>query len=149
MLISHGRTFLDDPQAQAELADLYVRCLEVMSKRAAVCIDQALQQPPILTAAVASVLQRTPPTLEWEQLQDSCFGTGSFQAVSADGCLYSINTLDGTVLLDGRPPSRLPKAILGHRMYKRVFGAYNFEVRLGFKLFLLYSACCAVHDALS
>ncbi len=99
-----------------------------MCKRGAACIDHALQHPHILTAAVASVLQRTPPSLEWEQLQNSSFDTGSFQAVSTDGHLYSFNTLDGTVLLDGRPPSRLPKAILSHRMYKRVFGSCNFEV---------------------
>jgi len=147
VLISHGRIFLDGPKELTE-QPLYVRCLEVMGNRAAGFIDQALRHPHILTAAVTSVLQRTPPTLEWKQLQDSCFGTGSFQAVSADGHLYSFNTLDGTVLLDGSPPSRLPKAILNHRMYKRVFGACNFEASWRGRGGLWYFTCCAQHGAL-
>ncbi len=73
----------------------------------------------VLTAAVASVLQRTPEQLLWGRLarQDRA-ALASFQAEGQDGRLYSINVLDGTVLLDGLPPNRLPKEIVSHRMFK-------------------------------
>ena len=48
--------------------------------------------------------------------------------MGSDGHLYSINLLDGTVLLDGSPPSRLPKDILSHLLYKCVFGSLNFKI---------------------
>lgn len=54
--------------------------------------------------------------------------TTSFEAVGDDGSLYSINILDGTVLLDGLPPSCLPNEVLEHPLYKRTFGSVNFEV---------------------
>eukprot|EP00983_Pelagomonas_calceolata_P038329 1136766-Pelagomonas_calceolata.AAC.2 len=128
VLIRHGHVFLDSPAAQERLSALHIRCHEVMCRRAASLSDHALHSPQILTAAVASVLQRTPLHLAWQQLSQSGSKAGSFEAVSEDGRLFSINTLDGTVLYDGCPPSRLPKAILNHRMYKRSFGDNNFEV---------------------
>lgn len=39
-----------------------------------------------------------------------------------------MNILDGTVLLDGAPPSRLPFDMLQHPLYLRTFGSSNFEV---------------------
>lgn len=77
---------------------------------------------------MSSVLQRTPLELDWECLSHYLGRwEGGFEAVS-DGHLYSINTLDGTVLFDGCPPSRLPKAVLKHSAYIRSFGDNNFEV---------------------
>ncbi|KAF5833854.1 hypothetical protein DUNSADRAFT_9691 [Dunaliella salina] len=128
VLIRHGHVFLDSPATRERLSSLHIRCHEVMCRRAAPLTSHALHSPQILTAAVASVLQRTPPHLEWQQLSESGSWTGSFEAVSKDGHLFSINTVDGTVLYDGCPPSRIPKAILNHRMYKRCFGDNNFEV---------------------
>mmetsp|Transcript_13081 Transcript_13081/g.38023 ORF Transcript_13081/g.38023 Transcript_13081/m.38023 type:complete len:815 (+) Transcript_13081:3697-6141(+) len=80
----------------------------------------------MLRDAVACVLgqERTPATLRWTRLGES----GSFEAVSNCQHLYSINTLDGEVLLDGFPPGRLPKDILNHPLYKRCFATQDFEV---------------------
>eukprot|EP00983_Pelagomonas_calceolata_P133678 1161985-Pelagomonas_calceolata.AAC.1 len=128
VLIRHGHVFLDSPAARGRLSALHIRCHDVMCRRAAPLTDHALLRPQILTAAVASVLQRAPLHLAWQQLSQSGSKAGSFEAVSEDGHLFSINTVDGTVLYDGCPPSRLPKAIFNHRMYKRSFGDSNFEV---------------------
>ncbi|GAB4822814.1 hypothetical protein N2152v2_009860 [Parachlorella kessleri] len=76
-------------------------------------------------------LQRAPIDLAWVQLAFPNSPSGSFRAEGSDGHLYSINCLDGTVLQDGSPPRRLPTEILGHRLYKRTFGTWGFEVSLG------------------
>lgn len=87
----------------------------------------------ILTDALRLVLQRAPARLSWGCLwwMTRSLHSASFQAVGADGHLYSINCLDGTVLLDGSPPGRLPAEILGHRLYHRSFGEWGFQVSLG------------------
>ncbi len=131
-LIKHGRLFIDDPQMHQQLAHLHARCHDVMAKRAQIITRKALAQGSILTAAVASVLQRAPKSLAWVQLPSASLADGcsvhAFEAVCAGGHLYNINVLDGTILLDGFPPSRLPRGILGHRLFKSVFGDCNFEV---------------------
>ena len=93
----------------------------------------------MLTQAAASVLAELEGAdLTWQQI--SCpHKQASFQAVTAEGRLVSINALDGTLLLDGHPPSRLPRAILGHPLYMRTFGSVNFEVRC------VYASSC-VHS---
>ncbi|CAN0484219.1 unnamed protein product, partial [Discosporangium mesarthrocarpum] len=53
---------------------------------------------------------------------------GCFDAVSADGHLYSINLLTGTVLFDGFPPSLLPSEVVEHPLYVRNFGGMNMEI---------------------
>ena len=51
------------------------------------------------------ILQRAPADLAWQALElkdasGSC-PVAAFEAVGSDGHLYSVNILDGTVLLDG------------------------------------------------
>jgi hypothetical protein len=75
----------------------------------------------VLTAAVKCILQRAPSGLSWRQLTENGLLCASFEAFdSASNHLYSINLLDGTVLLDGLPPSRLPKDITTHPLFKYV-----------------------------
>eukprot|EP00878_Enallax_costatus_P022742 GHUV01024146.1.p1 GENE.GHUV01024146.1~~GHUV01024146.1.p1 ORF type:complete len:469 (+),score=155.16 GHUV01024146.1:124-1407(+) len=86
-----------------------------------------------LTAAVAGVLQTVPSNLSWVRHVDgSSTELSSYEAVASDGSgrehLYSINVLDGTVLLDGFPPGRLPRDITSHPLYIRTFGSVDFEV---------------------
>lgn len=58
--------------------------------------------------------------------------TACYEAVRVDGdgtqCHYSINLMQGIVLLNGLPPSRLPQRILKHPLYIRSFGERTFEV---------------------
>ncbi|KAG1658900.1 hypothetical protein FOA52_012576 [Chlamydomonas sp. UWO 241] len=64
-----------------------------------------------------------PPSLIWSRLGKS----GSFEA-EGGGHLFSINVLDGAVLMDGYPPGRLHMGILDHLLHKRTFGDHDFEV---------------------
>ncbi len=57
----------------------------------------------------------------WEAVAEVPGGAGSD--------LYSVNLLDGTVLLNGAPPGRLPRTITAHPLFVRTFGPdTNFEV---------------------
>lgn len=123
--IKHGDVYQPDRETAAELADLRVCCHDVMARRLHEVISHLQDQPQLLTAAAASILEclqqqpggPAPPTLPWQLVHDSSSGTpmASFQAVGSDGHLYSINVLDGTLLFDGNPPGRLPNSVLQHR----------------------------------
>lgn len=146
VLMKHGDLFLADTALADELQELRVQCRGVMAKRlpavlavlqqtagsggsSAVAGSGCLPGSCLLTAAVTAVLQWTPPQLQWTQVTDAAGQRfACFQAEGADGHVYSINILDGTVLLDGALPCRLPNSILQHPLYKRCFGSSNFEV---------------------
>lgn len=130
MQLNHGHVFQEDPDLQAELTLRIVAAHGVMAARIPELMQAALAKPSILTEAARCVLQRTPATLAWRQLRNiqSGRGSASFEAEHA-GHLYSINILNGCILLDGSPPSRLPKDITDNHMYRRTFGDCNFEVR--------------------
>lgn len=88
----------------------------------------------MLTEAVRCVLQtQTPAHLVWRCMRDERGSAGCcYEAIADYGSSamhhFSLNLLTGVVLLDGWPPSRLPATILDLPLYKRVFGASNFEV---------------------
>jgi hypothetical protein len=133
VLVKHGDLFASTAAGSiaGELPALRVQCRQVMARRLPAVLAVLQEQPALLTAAVSGVLQRAPPKLQWQQLPGSSNSSSmmaSFQAVGSDGHLYSINILDGTVLLDGVPPGRLPNDVLQHPLYHRTFGSCNFEV---------------------
>ncbi|PNH12760.1 hypothetical protein TSOC_000242, partial [Tetrabaena socialis] len=135
VLLNHGRVFQEDVVLRAQLEALHVRAHNVMAARIGDVLSAVAQRPGILTGAVKRVqLDRTPDALPWAQLAEAAVGhqrrdLASFEAVGPDGSrLYSINLLDGTVLFDGWPPSRLPKDITQHRLFLRTFGCCTFEV---------------------
>jgi hypothetical protein len=135
LLIKHGDVYQPDRPTAAELSALRVRCHDVMARRLPEIVRVLVQQPQLLTAAAASILEclqqqpdgTPPPKLPWKQLSSAGSGSdsggmgsgvvplASFAAVGSDGHLYSINVLDGTLLFDGNPPGRLPNSILQHR----------------------------------
>ncbi|WIA28503.1 hypothetical protein OEZ86_011046 [Tetradesmus obliquus] len=138
VLVKHGDLFLAAAGSAAdEFPALRVQCRQVMARRLPAVLAALQQQPAggaaLLTAAVSGVLQRAPSDLQWHQVTGSSSSSSSssmasFQAVSRDRHLYSVNILDGTVLLDGVPPGRLPSDVLQHPLYRRTFGSCNFEV---------------------
>lgn len=84
-----------------------------------------------LTRVASAALEHLPQTLQWEQVGNSpCFHARD------QGCLYSINLLNGKVLQDGYPPRRVPASIMEHELYRRSFDDASFEVGyfLGHKL---------------
>jgi hypothetical protein len=135
LLIKHGDVYQLDRPTAAELSALRVRCHDVMARRLPAIVRVLVQQPQLLTAAAASILEclqqqpdgTPPPKLPWKRLSSTGSGSdsggmgsgvvplASFAAVGSDGHLYSINVLDGTLLFDGNPPGRLPNSILQHR----------------------------------
>eukprot|EP00798_Chlamydomonas_sp_ICE-L_P004010 gene4010-14090_t len=126
VLINHGCLFMEEQseESKRESTHLHVRCQNIMALAVDALMGAVKFNPGCLTSVVRLVLPRAPETLEWKQLRPSA----SFEAEGADGHLYSINILDGTILLDGFPPSRLPKDIVAHHMYRRAFGDINFEM---------------------
>jgi hypothetical protein len=137
--IKHGDLYTPDADLAAELGQLRVRCHAAVARQLP-HIQQVLDQPAarnrVLTAATASVITEAPGQLQWQQLAPTSatngLMTGSYEAigiVDSTEYLYSINVLDGTVLLDGLPLSRLPANILRHPLYQRCFGSSNFEVQ--------------------
>ncbi len=68
------------------------------------------------------VIDWAPEPLSWIWLDrkygdsPACY-VGSFRAV-ADDRLFSLNVLDGTVLVDGLPLGSLPAEITEHRLFK-------------------------------
>ncbi len=140
VLIHHGCVFQDDRGVQEQLRRVQVAAHAVVVRRAGEVAAAAGRRPELLTAAVRRVLQRTPEELAWKQLpapdslqhgmrQQQQLLSGGYEAVGSDGNLYSVNVLDGAVLINGRPPSRLPKEVTEHPLFVRVFGqGTNFEV---------------------
>jgi hypothetical protein len=112
--IKHGDIYLEgNAAAAAELALLRVRCHNVMCKRLPDLMPLLQQHPELLTDAISGILGLVPDDLQWQQVSsvvtNGLPATASYQAISRDGHVYSLNLLDGTVLLDGSPPGRLPR----------------------------------------
>jgi hypothetical protein len=141
VLVKHGDLFVPAAAGSAadELPALRVQCRQVMARRLPAVLAALQEQPAagnaLLNTAVSGVLtrlKRAPKKLQWQQVTGSSSSSSSsmasFQAVGSDGHLYSINILDGMVLLDGVPPGRLPSDVLQHPLYRRTFGSCNFEV---------------------
>ena len=79
-----------------------------------------------ITAGASAALEHVPNTLKWQQ-DDA---TPCFHARDQQGRLYSINLLQGIVLLDGYPPRHLPPTIIEHHLFRRSFGDAVFEVSM-------------------
>jgi hypothetical protein len=124
VLIKHGRVFLDprhfqqNPELLPLLDQLHLRCQSLMCSRADAVMQHAWQQPRVATEALQAVLQQAPGNLSWQGVKVAATLAASLQSEGSDGHLYSINLLDGSVLQDGMPPSRLPCEITGHHMFR-------------------------------
>ncbi|CAN0412868.1 unnamed protein product, partial [Discosporangium mesarthrocarpum] len=131
-VMAHHQQVLEgsSSEPQGTLTAVAVRCNNVMAGRAAELVQMASLQPSIMTHAIRLVLEQTPAVLKWApvSIPGERGGVGCFDAVSADGHLYSINLLTGTVLFDGSPPSLLPADIVAHPLYIRSFGGMNMEI---------------------
>jgi Protein of unknown function (DUF3638) len=84
----------------------------------------------ILTESLSLLFDRMPCGLTWTNIASKCGGeTVCFEAVHDD--LFSVNIFDGTVLVNGVPPSVLPTSITTCKLYQRTFGKLNFVVVSG------------------
>ncbi|KAL4434356.1 hypothetical protein ABPG75_000797 [Micractinium tetrahymenae] len=128
--VHNGSIYGNGTPLEKPLQRLQVLCHWTLARRADAVIAAAQQDPSLLTAALRRVIQHAPEDLPWDRLRfaESGRATACFEALGSDGSLYAINCLDGTVLQDGAPPGRLPREMREHRLYKRVFGSWGFEV---------------------
>lgn len=135
-LINHACLWLDTRLSlHAQLAALSVRSHDATARHIAQSCAIARNEPLLLTEAVQAVLSYASDSIEWQHLTTAQQQAGSssatstsFEGIGADGHLYSLNLLNGTILIDGNPPSRLPLSITGHPLFVRTFGDCNFEV---------------------
>ena len=65
--------------------------------------------------------------MKWTKLD----GRYCYYTKNSDGYYISLNVLNGTTLLNGEPPGRLPSDVLNHTLYLKVFGKnHNFTIEL-------------------
>jgi hypothetical protein len=107
--------------------------LQVMTSRLDGILEVVHRNLNHLTACISLFLDAVPRNLEWSPvLYNGVQETACFEA--EDDHLYSINLLNGTVLVDGVPPGLLPHSVVKDPLYRRTFGDRNFEmVVLGFR----------------
>ncbi|KAL4428607.1 hypothetical protein ABPG77_008919, partial [Micractinium sp. CCAP 211/92] len=128
--VHNGAIYGSGTPLEGPLQRLQVLCHWTLARRADAVMAAAKRDPNLLTTALRVIIRHAPDNLPWRRqvFTASEAHTASFAALGSDGSLYAINLLDGTVLQDGAPPGRLPREIREHRLYKRIFGAWGFEV---------------------
>jgi hypothetical protein len=139
VLVENGIIFGDECsnfELKAELQALLVRCQNTMALCSCDLVSAILtadrrkvHAPAILTAAIKLVLESTPKALGDATHPWTPLATGQPAAVAApsacfeafaEGHLYHINVLTGTVLVDGSPLRRLGEDITQHALYRYV-----------------------------
>eukprot|EP00035_Acanthoeca_spectabilis_P000997 m.76812 g.76812 ORF g.76812 m.76812 type:complete len:2981 (+) comp10556_c0_seq1:218-9160(+) len=124
-----GQPFAVNAAKPGAFKTLWKRCEEVAVVRLRELKAAVLADNTIATAAVKTVLAGMPKALCWTCL---CENRDSVEAWDdEESVLYSLNLATGAVLQNGTPPSSLPKPVLMHALYQRVFGERDFEVRSG------------------
>lgn len=116
----------DNPEI-FEMQLLNELCMNKLSKCLGHYKERILSDHEILSETVETVLASPPRFSHWETEMHSHV---SFSAFGNDGHIYSINIFDGTILVNGLPPSQLPTNITEDENYMKIFGKHNFEVIL-------------------
>lgn len=81
-----------------------------------------------LTECLLLIVEDAPSRLTWNPVVfENAQETACFEAVHSE-TLYSINILNGNVLVNGCPPGLLPGFITKDPLYVRTFGETNFKV---------------------
>jgi hypothetical protein len=128
LLVLYRQKFLfasQDSQTQSKSLDDPIA--QVVSSKLTEILDVIRKDLNCLTKIISLVLDNVPSDLQWSPV--------AFRAVRDTACfeaaadqLYSINLLNGTVLVDGVPPGFLPTSVVDDPQYRRIFGSRNFEV---------------------
>ena len=122
VLFRHKMLFVSGMQGSEALNDAVIK---VMASRVDVVIRAIESDLSHLTECLASIIT-VPSNLNWVPVMyDGVARTGCFEAVC--GQLFSVNLLNGTVLVDGVPPGFLPQSVVDDPLYQRTFSCRNFE----------------------
>ena len=131
VLADYCRLFDDalDKSLKEQVRSLTAVTNGIMARRLPTLLVKVDSDKKSLTDALRLVLpEATPNSLEWKHFTAADGArTCCYEAVH-DKDLFSVNLLTGTILFNGRPPSRLPKEILDEKLYQRTFDQLNFEV---------------------
>ena len=87
------------------------------------------RQPNVLTSCLRLVRDQVPTEMSWSPVTYDGKCTGCYEAVWNEQ-LFSVNLLNGIVLVDGVPPTVLPESIIGDPYYQSLFHRRNFEVEV-------------------
>mmetsp|Transcript_14460 Transcript_14460/g.35020 ORF Transcript_14460/g.35020 Transcript_14460/m.35020 type:complete len:2021 (-) Transcript_14460:63-6125(-) len=113
---------------QSQLEPFVQAMLSIMSQKARRIVEIVKKTLSILTDCVGLVTDGSPSSLSWSPIKskdgslDVCFEAIHRRTV------YSVNLLNGSVLINGAPPGLLPKSITDDPLFCRTFGENNFEV---------------------
>eukprot|EP00761_Pharyngomonas_kirbyi_P006952 gb/GECH01006961.1/.p1 GENE.gb/GECH01006961.1/~~gb/GECH01006961.1/.p1 ORF type:complete len:2802 (+),score=553.19 gb/GECH01006961.1/:1-8406(+) len=126
VLVQEKMAFDSKIEEDQNIRRMKVKCQKVIISHIANIVDKI--DDDILYSTVNIVLHRIPKDLKWERIGS----TSCFEAISSDEKeLYSVNLMNGIVLLNGLPPTSLSQSIRSHSLFKRSFGEMNFQtVRL-------------------
>lgn len=96
----------------------HVMACQLHALRAALKADSSS-----LDTAVRSVFADLPQRVSWQEINGhpGCYTT------HAAGQAYAINVVNGCVLCNGMAPGHLPRAVVDHPEYRRLFGDATFE----------------------
>jgi hypothetical protein len=133
--VVHSRNiFLRSDDKFQEIDLLKELCESKLSNCLDFYIEGITENPSFLSDTLKSMIRSSPCGLQWRKEESSHV---SFSAMGSDGHIYSINTFNGVVLVDGLPPSQLPLTITNDELFTKTFGTNNFEVifkdELGFE----------------
>ncbi|RHY27783.1 hypothetical protein DYB32_006532, partial [Aphanomyces invadans] len=127
----YGVLFGTDSSMATDLAWMEVQVADAMASRVQGIVGSVLSTAECddsLSHALRGVFIHLPPApLHWTRVPESmCYETTA--TVNGKVEHYMINVLTGCVLLNGNPPSRLPRAVLDHATYKRYVDQHDFDV---------------------
>ena len=88
-----------------------------MAKRINGVVAAVLGEMSRLTKCLQSIVASAPDSLDWSQIKyGGTTETACFEAIADHH--YSINVLNGNLLVDGIPPGFLPDSILKDKLYQ-------------------------------
>jgi Protein of unknown function (DUF3638) len=88
-----------------------------------------------LTRCLSLLFDFIPKTLAWSPVASSSGEQTVCLEAEDEDYLFTVNVFDGSVLVNGVPPSVLPVSVLSNKLYQRTFGDRNFLVVSGLQHF--------------
>lgn len=127
-LAEYSRLIENPSPHDVAVQELTTSTRALMARRIPEVLQIVDSKPQILTGALQLVLEATPNCLHWKRIERTGQPLNSYNSISSDRHLFTVNLLTGVVLFDGAPLRRLPKAITALPLYQRTFSKRSFEV---------------------
>ena len=128
LTIRSKRMAVHDESDASEASALESRCLEITCSLIHRIVDCVERRNDFITEQVNEVISGSPRHLRWNRMSYPDNRTTACYEASFEDCVFTVNLITGILLVNGLPPASLPKEVLDHGLYRRVFGRRNFEV---------------------